>query len=225
MPRDRCLLRSFAHFHSRKFSAERKICKMWLADTNFRLEKIWRWKCSTFNNDIFGKFSVRGDHPHSRQIGIASTNVILYNRIQFGMAASVCRKLVMIKKIEISYQENIVVYPLLVSLKTSYYVQNRLKSPREIRCTCSMRSNYWKARKYLFWIFGRGSWRGKMGTGIDLFLDWENGNLGCWDWDLATGNGKWSPQKLRPAFSDYACPRGMSDAQRNICLVSGIYFI
>jgi hypothetical protein len=28
-----------AHFHSRKFSAERKICKMWLADTNFPSEK------------------------------------------------------------------------------------------------------------------------------------------------------------------------------------------
>jgi hypothetical protein len=24
-----------AHFYSREFSAERKICKMWLADTNF----------------------------------------------------------------------------------------------------------------------------------------------------------------------------------------------
>jgi hypothetical protein len=34
-----------AHFHSGKFSAERKFCKMW----------------STFNNDIFGKFSVCGN--------------------------------------------------------------------------------------------------------------------------------------------------------------------
>jgi hypothetical protein len=50
-----------AHFHSRKFSSERKICKMWLADTNFPSEKKFlSWKVSTFNNDIFGKFSVRG---------------------------------------------------------------------------------------------------------------------------------------------------------------------
>jgi hypothetical protein len=43
-----------AHFHSGKFSAERKFCKMWLAvETNYEVE--------TFNNDIFGKFSVRGN--------------------------------------------------------------------------------------------------------------------------------------------------------------------
>jgi hypothetical protein len=30
----------------------------------------------------------------------------------------------------------------------------------------------------------RGSWRGKIGTGIDLFLDWENG---IWVW----GSGIW----------------------------------
>ena len=28
-----------AHFHLGKFSAERKFCKMWLADTNFPSEK------------------------------------------------------------------------------------------------------------------------------------------------------------------------------------------
>jgi hypothetical protein len=50
------------HFHSGKFPAERKICKMWLADTNSPWEKkIWSWKCSTCNNDIFGTFSVRGN--------------------------------------------------------------------------------------------------------------------------------------------------------------------
>jgi hypothetical protein len=50
------------HLHSRKFSAERKNCKMWLADTNFPSgKKFWSWKFSTFyNNDIFGKCSVRG---------------------------------------------------------------------------------------------------------------------------------------------------------------------
>ena len=40
----------------------RKFCKMWLADTNFTVgEKFWSWKFSTFNNDIFWKFSVRGN--------------------------------------------------------------------------------------------------------------------------------------------------------------------
>ena len=36
----------------------------------------------------------------------------------------------------------------------------------------------------------RGSRRGKMGTGIGLFLPWEKWDLGHWDWDLVTGNGK-----------------------------------
>ena len=37
--------------------------------------------------------------------------------------------------------------------------------------------------------FTRGSWRGKMGTGISLIVDWENGiySLGPgfshWEWD------------------------------------------
>ena len=29
-----------------------------------------------------------------------------------------------------------------------------------------------------------------MGAGIGLFLGWENGIEGYWDWDLATRNGK-----------------------------------
>ena len=43
-----------AHFHWGKCSVERKFCKMWFADAN------WSWQFSTFNNDIFEKFSVRG---------------------------------------------------------------------------------------------------------------------------------------------------------------------
>jgi hypothetical protein len=51
-----------AHFHSGKFSAERKICKMWLADTNFPWEKNFEVEnFQLLNNDIFGKFSVRGN--------------------------------------------------------------------------------------------------------------------------------------------------------------------
>jgi hypothetical protein len=34
-----CMLSVKAHFHSGKFSTERKFCEMWLADTNFTLEK------------------------------------------------------------------------------------------------------------------------------------------------------------------------------------------
>jgi hypothetical protein len=34
---------------------------MWLADTNFPSEK--NFEVATFNNDIFGKFSVRGNFP------------------------------------------------------------------------------------------------------------------------------------------------------------------
>jgi hypothetical protein len=50
------------HFHSGKFSAERKFCKMWLADTNFPSEKNFEVEnFPTFNNDICGKFSGRGD--------------------------------------------------------------------------------------------------------------------------------------------------------------------
>jgi hypothetical protein len=46
--------------HSRKFSAERKICKTRLADTNFRRKNILKLKIFNFysNNDFFGKFSV-----------------------------------------------------------------------------------------------------------------------------------------------------------------------
>jgi hypothetical protein len=50
------------HFHLGRFSADRKFCKMWLADTNFTSEKNFEQKkFSTFDNDILGKFSVRGD--------------------------------------------------------------------------------------------------------------------------------------------------------------------
>ena len=128
-------------------------------------------------------------------------------------------------------------------------------------------------------ILKRGSWRGKMGTGIDLFLDWENGiwvaGTGIWPLGmgnevLKNGNGievmrvdsqffhvlsilntilirfrcLWSWFLLltilftalpceqaysgarNSGFSDYACPQvTKSDAQRNKCLVSSIYFI
>ena len=37
-----------AHFHSGKFSAERRFCKMWLADTNFPSEKVLKLKIFNF---------------------------------------------------------------------------------------------------------------------------------------------------------------------------------
>jgi hypothetical protein len=52
-----------AHFmHSGKFSAERKFCKMWLADTNFPSEKNFAVENFQLfkSDDIFGKFSVGG---------------------------------------------------------------------------------------------------------------------------------------------------------------------
>ena len=111
-----------------------------------------------------------------------------------------------------------------------------------------------------------------MGTGIDLFLDWENGiwvaGTGIWPLGmgnevLKNGNGievmRVDSQILKynfhpflvslvmifvvnynihsttceqaysgarnSGFSDYASSDYASDAQRNICLVSGIYLI
>jgi hypothetical protein len=44
-----------AHFHSGKFSAERKFCKMWLADTNFPRKKILKLKVFNFLTMIFSE--------------------------------------------------------------------------------------------------------------------------------------------------------------------------
>jgi hypothetical protein len=49
------------HFHSGKFSAEKKFVKFDWPTQIFRREKNFEVENrSTFNNDIFGTFSVRG---------------------------------------------------------------------------------------------------------------------------------------------------------------------
>jgi hypothetical protein len=64
-----------AHFHSGKFSAERNFMKYDWPTQMSRRKKIWSWKFSTFNNDIFGKFSIRGN--------FSWVEMGLYKRIMF----------------------------------------------------------------------------------------------------------------------------------------------
>ena len=48
-------------FPLRKISRKENFVKCDWPTQIFRRKKFWSWKFSTFNNDIFGKFSVRGN--------------------------------------------------------------------------------------------------------------------------------------------------------------------